>query len=128
LVSDQRRGALGFHKQQGGKIAAIRIFTVAWLSFLVFLSFAPEAVRMQLATTGKLHTVVHLLAFFITAVLAASAKVATLSSVCLSTTIAGILLEALQTVIYHNVFEYSDVLADAAGSIFGCIVGRLLNG
>ena len=107
---------------------ANRLIAVLWLVFVVFLSFAPVPVKDIFFTRGVAHPWEHLMAFLIAAFLLAIADVVPLIMVCGASIALGIFLEVSQVVIYHNRFEYRDLLLDVAGAAFGCLIARALRG
>jgi hypothetical protein len=108
------------------EITANRVLAALWLAFVVFLSFAPVPVKDTFFTRGVAHTSGHFIAFLSAALLLATAEIAPRAVVCGTTIALALLLEVLQVAIYHNHFEYRDLLIDAAGATFGCLTARVL--
>lgn len=99
----------------------MRLVTWLWLAFLVALSLAPFGVKFQLGTKGQLHDVGHFLAFLATAVLLSWNRKTVRSYVagCLGACALAIFLEALETAVYRNHFEWHDVAMDSFGAAMG---------
>ncbi len=99
----------------------MRLLIWLWLAFVTTLSLAPLSVKIQLGTTGRLHTMGHFLIFLITAmVLCWTAnslpdKARRYLAVCAI----GIVLEALEKIFYHDMFEWHDVAVDVLGAAVG---------
>ena len=100
----------------------------AWLVFITALSIAPVAVKAQLGTMGPLHDLGHLFALFITTILlcwtapGVSSKLFRYLGACCI----GVLLEWLETAIYHDGMEWRDVTIHVLGATLGLGVVTLL--
>lgn len=102
----------------------MRLFTGIWLIALATISLAPIKLKFELHTLGRMHYLGHWLIFLITAMLfcwGASGTVVKLRR-CLGAVCLGILLEWLERVIYHNAYEWKDVLTDSAGVLAALVL------
>lgn len=98
-----------------------RCIVCAWLALITALSLAPFAVKSQLGTKGHFHDLGHFSIFLLTGLLLCWTgntllwRLARYLQVCFI----AVLLETLETAIYHNRLEWRDVLLDAFGAAVG---------
>jgi hypothetical protein len=107
----------------------MRFILVLWLLFITALSLVPLEVKYRLGTMGNLHNFGHLAIFLVTAVLMcwnASSTPARLLRCC-GALLVAMLLEALEKIVYHNAYEWSDVAIDAAGVMVGFLLVMLIS-
>lgn len=97
---------------------------VAFVATLAMLALLPQPWKGRLATHGFLHVAAHVSAFgvaFLLNVWRQASRVSVyLTAVLLL--LFGVLLEGLQTRVYRNSFETSDVAADATGIVLGLLI------
>src|SRR5258708_3993891 len=103
-----------------------------WLSFVCVLlvttlSLVPLGVKSRLGTKGFFHAIDHLLAFSITTLISCwdSKRIASIVRICVLVFALGCTLELLQFLIYHNPFEWDDVLLDLLGVLLGVSIKSL---
>jgi VanZ like family len=103
-----------------------------WLSFaclllVTTLSLVPLGVKSRLGTKGFLHAFDHLLAFSVTALILCwdSKGFVSVVRTCVAVVAFGCTLELLQFLIYHNPFEWDDVLLDLLGVLLGVSIKSL---
>ena len=106
----------------------MRWIVIAWLVFITGLSIAPLGVKTQLGTTGPYHDVGHLLVFFIATILLCSLARGVISRFIryLGACCFGVLLEWLETAIYHDGMEWRDVMIHVVGATIGLAVVSVL--
>jgi hypothetical protein len=101
--------------------------TAATGGTLALFALVPGPWKGQFALHGYSHDVAHVLAFAAAFLLNTwrrrSGALVAATSVALI--LFGALLEALQVKIYHNAFEFHDVVADATGVVVGLLVRSL---
>lgn len=92
----------------------MRRWIALWFVLIALVSLAPLRVKNAMGTTGILHSAGHMFVFAVSGVMLLAFADTPISRVwrvlfiflfCAS-------LEALQTVIYHNHFEWSDLFID----------------
>jgi len=101
-----------------------RFVLILWLVFLVTLSMLPLGIKNQIGTTGHLHNIGHVLAFTITGMLLtwkAESSFLRLMLACVALLI-GFGLELLEHAVYKDLFEWSDVLLDAIGTLIALAI------
>ncbi len=103
------------------QVTTTRGVVCVWLALITALSLAPFAVKSQLGTMGHLHDMGHFSIFLVTGFLLCWTGAGFrwrlaryLQACCIAA-----LLEALETAIYHNHFEWRDVMVDALGAAGG---------
>ena len=86
-----------------------------WLLLLAALSLAPINVKLMLGTMGRFHSIGHLLVFGITAYLCLGKARTAGSRVTYALVLLALsaFLELLETILYHNPFEWRDLGLDA---------------
>ena len=96
----------------------------AWIVFVLLLSLLPLPLKHSLKTHGRYHNAAHFFAFLITVLLVCwnRGSNAWVVASCVCAMALGLLIEGAQTVVYHNHFEWDDLLVDSAGAIMGGIV------
>ena len=110
------------------QVNTTRCVVCVWLALITALSIAPFAVKSQLGTKGHFHDLGHFSIFLITGVLLCRTgnsllwKLARYVQVCCI----AAFLEALETAIYHNRFEWRDVIVDALGAAAGLAVTSVI--
>jgi hypothetical protein len=99
------------------KLEGVRILVPIWLVLIAALSFAPFGIKFHLRTIGALHYLGHSSIFFVTAVLILwnATGLASKAWRSVSVVLFGALLELLESMSFHNIFEWRDVLSDAIG-------------
>jgi len=104
-------------------MSAVRILGVCALAAIASVSLLPQPWKGRMATFGALHDCAHFAAFLAASALTTwrvrSAGTAAGTAVLILSF--GVLLEFLQTRVYGNIFEYRDILADAAGIATGLL-------
>jgi hypothetical protein len=106
----------------------MRIAVSLWLVLVTMISLAPFDVKYELGANGRFHDSGHFFIFFVTIILVCwtagnvSSKLLRFLGVCC----VAILQEALETVIYHNRFEWRDVLIDTFGAAIALVVASVL--
>lgn len=106
----------------------MRLVNCFWVVLITALSLAPFGVKLQLNTMGPLHDAGHLGVFLLTAVLlcwtakGTTGQLARYLGVCLI----AVSIEALEAAIYHNRFEWRDVMIDVLGAAIGLVVIKLI--
>jgi hypothetical protein len=102
----------------------MRFILVLWLLFITALSLVPLEVKYRLGTMGSMHSFGHLAIFVVTAVLMCwnAGSVSARLLRCCGALLVAMLLEALEKVVYHNAYEWSDVAIDAAGVLIGFVL------
>ena len=101
---------------------------LVWLLFVITVSLMPFPMKMQLGTMGRLHAAGHYFAFLVTVFLLCKELKDLPGRVagCAAAAALAILLEALETVMYRNRFEWRDVATDFAGVVTGIILVTLV--
>jgi len=86
----------------------VRLWLVLWLTAVTAISLAPLKVKVFFGTVGTWHATGHLFVFLATGVLALSTarRAWSRGSRALLLVLFCAALEALQTVLYHNRFEW----------------------
>jgi VanZ family protein len=129
-------GAAPFQMQRAGKrlvksknrdnwrmsIRARRAWPLAaWVFFVLLVSLLPLPLKQSLQTHGRFHNTAHFLAFLITVLLVCWNKGsnAGVAVACTGAIVVAFFTEGAQTAIYHNLFEWDDVLVDSLGAITG---------
>jgi len=104
--------------------SAVIVLGCVSMVLLVVLSFLPNHDKLLLHTTGHYHRVGHVLAFFTLTLLLVSSVTSLRSRFALAAMVVsfGYLLEFMEHVIYNNALEWSDVMIDTLGVIFGLIL------
>lgn len=97
----------------------MRAAVVIWLVFVTAISVAPFEVKWELGAKGRFHDAGHFLVFFVTAMLTCWTAANSASRIVRLLAVCGVALlqEALETAIYHNPFEWRDVLVDTLGAV-----------
>ena len=108
----------------------MRFLIVPWLAFVTALSLGPEFMKYKiLQTQGRMHNPGHLVVFMITALLlcwnAGSASSRILRA--LAAILVGVTLEWFEAVIYHNPYEWKDLMVDCVGIAAGFIIVSLIS-
>ncbi len=124
----------------------VRVFRIVWLLALAYFSAAPWIVKFRLGLNGTRHGLCHFVAFFLTAlifstrldqlpgrpdsadVLSAghrrtSAQVDLFRAITL--VFVAVLLEGLETILFHNSFEWQDVTVDCLGILAAVLSLRI---
>ncbi len=110
------------------QVTTTRYVVGVWLALITALSLAPFAVKSQLGTMGHFHDLGHFSTFLVTGILLCwtgntlSSRLARYVQVCCI----AVLLEALETAIYRNRFEWRDVMVDAIGAAAGCAIASVI--
>jgi VanZ family protein len=100
-----------------------KLLIVFWLVLLAALSLAPFEVKQRLGTNGRFHQLGHVATFALTGLIvcwtAASIqqRLWRLAAICCF----AVCMEALETAIYRNGYEWRDVGLDAAGAALGAL-------
>lgn len=92
----------------------------AWIVCVLLISLLPLPLKDSLKTHGRFHNSAHFCAFLITVLLVCRGR----SNAWIAASVAGAIglaffIEGAQTAIYHNDFEWSDVLIDSLGAAAG---------
>jgi uncharacterized membrane protein len=99
---------------------------VVGVAGIAVLALLPEPLKGRMTTHGPVHALTHFAAF---AALQLLNSLTVKDHAAVRTAVLllafGILLEALQTRVYQNYFEYRDVLADATGIAMGLLLRAL---
>ena len=95
-----------------------------WLLAILLLSLLPLRFKLFLGTTGALHSWGHYTVFFITSLLAIRGVEPRRNQIVRACLVAafGLLLELSEVLIYHNSFEWHDLLVDALGVLTGLLL------
>jgi len=98
------------------------------VGLIALLSILPGHWKAHLATTGALHDCVHIAAFFLLALLSIkrNAALKKVLLTCALLALFGVVLEFLQTRIFHIRLEVSDILDDCAGLFLGVVTSTML--
>ena|SRR5579875_1564100 len=105
------------------KNEVVRWWVAVWLALVTALSLVPLKIKIVLGTVGVWHDVGHFLIFAATGVLVLwtadnarwrGFRAASLALLCAT-------LEALEASMYHNPFEWRDVITDCLGICCGWI-------
>ncbi len=110
------------------QVTTTRCVLWVWLALITALSLAPFAVKSQLGTKGQFHNLGHFSIFVVTGILFCWAadrfrwRLARYVQVCCI----AAFLEALETAIYHNRFEWHDVAVDAFGAAVGLAIASVI--
>lgn len=93
----------------------------AWILFVLLVSLLPLPLKHSLQTHGRYHNSAHFVAFLITVLLICWNKRsnAWVAAACAGTIVMAFSIEGAQTAIYHNLFEWDDVLIDSLGAVMG---------
>jgi VanZ family protein len=93
----------------------------AWIFLVLLVSLLPLPFKQSLETHGRFHNTAHFLAFLITVLLFCRNKwrYTRVAVACAGATVMAFLIEGAQTAIYHNLFEWDDVLIDSLGALIG---------
>ncbi len=104
----------------------MRPLSLLWIVAVVLLSFLPLRFKLAFGTTGPWHNWGHFLVFTTTVlVLCWNPKPRLQQSLrVLAILLFGIALEYGEVLIYHNIFEWHDVLIDCLGAFAGMFVLR----
>ncbi|HMF74273.1 MAG TPA: hypothetical protein VK604_01290 [Bryobacteraceae bacterium] len=107
---------------------SVRILFAIWLLIITCLSLFPLKLKVHLGTVGPWHNTGHLLVFVLTTVLACWTVSGIYARLLCCIGVAGIAmtLEWLETLRYHNPYEWRDVGSDTAGILIGFLVMLLL--
>ncbi len=100
---------------------------VLWIVAVVVLSLMPLKFKLLLGTTGPWHSWGHYFAFLITILIAAShirQRTRQLWIGALTFLFASV-MEGSEVIVYHNAFEWHDVLIDGLGILTGLVLLRL---
>lgn len=103
-------------------IQARRVWPLAaWIVLVLLVSLLPLPFKQLLETHGRFHNTAHFLAFLITVLVFCRKRWsnASITGACAGAIIMAFLTEGAQTAIYHNLFEWDDVLIDSLGAIIG---------
>jgi VanZ family protein len=103
-------------------IPAQRAWPLAgWILFVLLVSLLPMPFKRFLETHGRFHNSAHFLAFLVTVLLGCFNKGsnAWVAAACAGTIVMAFVIEGAQTAIYHNLFEWKDVLVDSLGAVVG---------
>lgn len=99
----------------------------AFVAILAILALLPQPWKGRLATHGLVHVCAHVAAFsaafFLNTWRQRDWTIVNLTAALLL--LFALLLEALQTRVYGNIFEYRDVVADATGIVLGLLVRKI---
>jgi hypothetical protein len=129
-------GARPFQMQRAGKrlvksinrdnwsmnTPAQRVWPLAgWILLILLVSLLPMPFKRFLETHGRFHNTGHFLAFLITVWVVCWNKGsnAWVAVACAGAIGMAFLIEGAQTAIYHNPFEWKDVLIDSLGTVVG---------
>ncbi len=105
--------------------ALTRFLTLLWLAVVAAVSMMPLKLKYRVGTTGVFHDPGHFLIFFATTLLlcrTAPGRLVRCAGVCAF----AVAMEILEWVIYHNHFEWRDVLVDLLGVAIGFLVVSVL--
>ncbi len=99
----------------------MRVVIGVWVLFVFALSLAPLSIKMELHTTGRMHSLGHFVVFAITAFLLCWKAVGLQAKLprLLAAVVFGLASEGLEKVAYHPRFEWRDVFVDTAGVLAG---------
>ena len=102
----------------------MRILLAFWLLLITALSLAPMKLKFELRTVGRWHDTGHWLAFFVATVLACwNVKSPYLKLFCGASLLAvGMILERLEQIGFHNLYEWRDVRTDFTGIAAGLLL------
>ena len=102
----------------------LRVVICVWIALLTALSLAPFAVKAELGTMGALHDIGHLSVFAATAVLLCWTATRLPQKLVryLAVGALALTLEWLEAAVYHNPFEWRDVLIDVLGAAIGLAI------
>jgi len=105
----------------------MRLLVLCWLALITAVSLGPLEVKIALGTVGAWHNVMHLVVFFVTALLslAGASSLRSRSSRVLLLLLFCSALELLEARIYHNPYEWRDLYFDSLGLCFGWIASIL---
>ena len=124
----------------------VRFFRIVWLLLLAYFSAAPWIVKFRLGLNGTRHGLFHFVAFFLTALIfstrldqqadtlgradvlpgrhrRSSAQIDLFRALTLA--FVAMLLEGLETILFHNSFEWQDVTVDCLGIVAAVISLRI---
>jgi VanZ family protein len=93
----------------------------AWIFFVLLVSLLPLPLKQSLQTHGRFHNAAHFFAFLITVLLICWNKRsnAWVAAACAGAMVIAFFIEGAQTALYHNLFEWDDVLVDSLGTVTG---------
>jgi len=103
-------------------IPARRAWPLAgWILCVLLVSLLPMPFKRFLETHGRYHNSAHFLAFLITVLMVCwnRGSNAWVGATCAGAILLAFFIEGAQTAIYHNVFEWKDVLVDSLGAVIG---------
>ena len=98
-----------------------------WIAAVIVLSLMPLKFKLLLGTTGYWHSWGHYLVFFITTLVAACKTRLRINQVWIGSLVVlfGIAVEVSEVLVYHNHFEWHDVLIDTLGVLSGLCMLQL---
>jgi hypothetical protein len=104
-----------------------RWLPLACVLLVTTLSLVPLDIKSRLGTKGFFHAIDHLAAFSVTTLILCwdSRRIVSIVRICVLVFAFGCTLELLQFFIYHNPFEWDDVLLDLVGVLFGVSIKGL---
>jgi VanZ family protein len=104
-----------------------RVIVPVWLAILVGISLVPDPVKYELGTKGSFHAAWHLIVFGLTGVLFCwnSGSVRMRIVGAFAGCSLAVLLEALETFVYRNRYEWKDVCVDCLGVAIGLMIVML---
>jgi hypothetical protein len=101
----------------------VRLVLLLWLALLTAVSLAPTSLKWRVGTMGPLHNWVHFLAFFVTGVLLCwnAGWFSSWLLRCFAGVGIAAFLEGMETIVYHNPFEWHDLRTDCLGIVLGAL-------
>jgi hypothetical protein len=114
------------HDQSSKRAIFIALACVVVLA-VTMLSFLPWRDKHALHTTGRFHSLGHLLVFSIVALLTIriSRSLPARILAFIGSLLFGFGIESAERLVYHSRLEWKDVLVDAAGVIGGTLIAIL---
>jgi VanZ family protein len=105
-------------------IAARRVWPpAAWIACVLLISLLPLPLKDFLKTHGRFHNGAHFCAFLITVLVVCWGRSKTwITGSCAGAIGFAFLIEGAQTAIYHNDFEWRDILIDSLGAVAGGVL------
>jgi len=108
--------------------SVMRVVVCVWLALLTALSLAPLRIKWQLGTTGALHDAGHLSIFAATAFLVCWTAKGVSGRLIRFAGVGAIalVLEGMESALYHNRLEWHDILMDLCGAAAGLAILSVL--
>jgi len=94
-----------------------------WILVVLLVSLLPLPLKHFLKTHGRFHNGAHFCAFLITVLVVCWGRSNTwIARSCAGAIAFAFLIEGAQTAIYHNDFEWRDILIDSLGAVAGGVL------